>query len=146
MDSAVFAFQAVPPAAGRVDTPAPAPAPAQPSEKAPAPGPDAPPPGGGAFSLMMPLLLIGMLVFIFWSSRSQQKKQDQVVSALKKGDRVLTQSGLVGRLVETDARYAKLEIAPGVKVQVLKTSLTGRDADEASQKKEKSEPASEKKT
>jgi preprotein translocase subunit YajC len=145
LDFAVFAFQAVPPAAGRQDTTAPAPAPAQPAEKGTPPGPEGPPPGG-AFSLMFPLLLIGMLVFIFWSSRSQQKKQEQTVTSLKKGDRVLTQSGLVGRLVETDARYAKLEIAPGVKVQVLKSSLTGRDADEAPQKKEKAEPASEKKT
>jgi preprotein translocase subunit YajC len=144
LDFAVFAFQAVPPAAGRQDTPAPAPAPGQ-VEKAPPGGPEGPPPGGGAFSLMFPLLLVGMLVFIFWSSRSQQKKQEQAVGSLKKGDRVLTQSGLVGRLVETDARYAKLEIAPGVKIQVLKSSVTGRDADETPQKKEKSESASEKK-
>ena len=143
MDFAVFAFQAVPPAAGRQDTPAPAPAPG-PAQKGPPGGSDGPPPGGGAFSLMFPLLLVGMLVFIFWSSRSQQKKQEQAVSSLKKGDRVLTQSGLVGRLVETDARYAKLEIAPGVKVQVLKSSVTGRDADEPA--KEKAEPASEKKS
>lgn len=142
MDPAVFAFQAVPPAPGRQEAPAPAPH----TEKPPSGSEAPPPPGGGAFSLMFPLLLVGMLVFIFWSSRSQQKKQEQTVSSLKKGDRVLTQSGLVGRLVETDARYAKLEIAPGVKIQVLKTSLTGRDADEAPQKKEKSEPASEKKT
>jgi preprotein translocase subunit YajC len=149
LDFAVFAFQAVPPAAGRQDTPTPAPAPApgQAEKAPPGGGPEGPPPGGGAFSLMFPLLLVGMLVFIFWSSRSQQKKQEQAVAGLKKGDRVLTQSGLVGRLVETDARYAKLEIAPGVKVQVLKSSVTGRDADETPQKKEKGEPAaSEKKT
>jgi preprotein translocase subunit YajC len=149
LDFAVFAFQNVPPAAGRVDNPAPAPAPApgQASEKAPPAGPEAaPPPGGGLFSMMLPLVLIGTLFFIFWSSRSQQKKQEQAVADLKKGDRVLTQSGLVGRLVETDTRYAKLEIAPGVKVQVLRTSITGRDTDETPQKKEKSEPASEKKT
>ena len=93
---------------------------------------------------MFPLLLVGMLVFIFWSSRSQQKKQEQTVTSLKKGDRVLTQSGLVGRLIETDARYAKLEIAPGVKVQVLKSSLTGRDVEEVPQKK--AEPTPEKKS
>jgi preprotein translocase subunit YajC len=94
----------------------------------------------------MPLLLVGMLVFLFWSSRSQQKKQDTAISGLKKGDRVVTQSGLIGRLVEIEPRYAKLEIAPGVKVQVLRTSLSGRDADDASAKKEKSESSSEQKT
>ncbi len=92
--------------------------------------------------MLFPLLLVGMLVFIFWSSRSQQKKQDAAVADLKKGDRVITQSGLVGRLVDIEPRYAKLEIAPGVKVQILRTSLTGRDTDDG----KKDEPASEKKT
>ena len=62
-----------------------------------------------------------------WQSRSQQKKQAQAVAELKKGDRVATQSGLIGRLVEKDQRYAKLEIAPGIKVEVLLTSVLGRD-------------------
>ena len=88
--------------------------------------------------MLMPLLLVGMVVFLFLSSRSQQKKQDTAISQLKKGDRVVTQSGLVGRLVEIEPRYAKLEIAPGVKVQVLRTSLQGRDAEESSTKKAES--------
>ena len=97
--------------------------------------------------MLMPLLLVGMVVFLFLSSRSQQKKQDAAISQLKKGDRVVTQSGLVGRLVEIEPRYAKLEIAPGVKVQVLRTSLSGRDAEETSAKKDKGEsPASDQKT
>ncbi len=78
--------------------------------------------------MMLPfVLLIGMLGLLMWSSRSQQKKQAASVAALKKGDRVLTQSGLIGKLLETDTRYAKLELAPGVKVQVLKSSLLGVD-------------------
>ena len=95
--------------------------------------------------MLFPLLLVGMLVFIFWSNRSQQKKTEATISALKKGDRVVTQSGLVGRLVELEPRYAKVEIAPGVKVQILRSSLVGRDAEDAPQKKEKAEPVPEKK-
>jgi preprotein translocase subunit YajC len=97
--------------------------------------------------MMFPLLLVGMLVFIFWSSRSQQKKQEAAISGLKKGDRVVTQSGLIGRLVELEPKYVKVEIAPGVKVQMLRTSLVSRDADDTSDKtqKEKVEPASDKK-
>jgi preprotein translocase subunit YajC len=95
-------------------------------------------------AMLFPLLLVGMLIFIFWSNRSQQKKQEATISALKKGDKVVTQSGLVGRLVDLEPRYARLEIAPGVKIQVLRTSLSGRDADDAPQKKDKAEPAAEK--
>jgi preprotein translocase subunit YajC len=67
---------------------------------------------------------------MLWSSRSQQKKQAAALADLKKGDRVLTQSGLVGKLVEIGDRYAKVELAPGVKVEVLKSGLLGRDVGE----------------
>ena len=77
---------------------------------------------------MLPILIfIPLIFFLFWQTRSQQKKQEAAVSALKKGDRVLTQSGLVGRLLEMEPRYAKLELAPGVKVTVLRSSLAGKD-------------------
>jgi preprotein translocase subunit YajC len=85
---------------------------------------------------MMMLMFLPLILIMFWQGRSQQKKQDQLLASLKKGDRVVTQSGLVGRLAEVDNRYAKVEIAPGVKVTLLRTSITGRDADEAPKKEE----------
>lgn len=95
--------------------------------------------------MFMLLMFVPLILFLFWQSRSQQKKQEAAISALKKGDRIVTQSGLVGKLVEVDTRYAKVELAPGVKVQVLRTSLVGRDGeDSAKSTPEKSEP--EKKT
>jgi len=73
------------------------------------------------------LLLLPLLFLMFWSSRSQQKKQAAAISGLKKGDRVLTQAGLVGKLVDIGDRYAKVEVAPGVKVDILKSGLLGKD-------------------
>jgi preprotein translocase subunit YajC len=79
---------------------------------------------------MLPLLLMvaPMLLLLYFSSRSQQKKQAAAISGLKKGDRVLTEGGIVGKLVELGDRYAKLEISPGVKIEILKTRLAGVDA------------------
>ena len=140
MKFAAFAFQEVPPAPGRPAAPGNAPAPkaaeAAPSKPA-AEGGGAPPPSG--LSMMLPfVLLIGMLGLLMWSSRSQQKKQAASVAALKKGDRVLTQSGLIGKLLETDhALTPKLELAPGVKVQVLKSSLLGVDQGESAAAEDK---------
>jgi preprotein translocase subunit YajC len=74
---------------------------------------------------------------MLFSSRSQQKKQQAAVAALKKGDRVLTQSGLVGKLVEVGDRYAKIEIAPGVKVDIVKSGLLGKDNPETAAAVEK---------
>lgn len=90
-----------------------------------------PPPGGGFAMLIMPLLLVAMLVFMWWTSKSQQKKQTQMLNDLKKGDRVITQSGLLGKLVERADRVATIEIASGVKVKVLSSSLLGKDTTDA---------------
>jgi preprotein translocase subunit YajC len=79
----------------------------------------------------MMLMFVPLILVMVWQSRSQAKKQEQAVAGLKKGDRVVTQSGLVGRLAEVDNRYAKVEIAPGVKVTMLRTSLTGRDTEDS---------------
>jgi preprotein translocase subunit YajC len=99
-----------------------------------APPPGAEPGSSGApsgFSLITPLLiLIPFIVILFLQSRSQTKKQEAAISSLKKGDRVLTQSGLVGRLLSIEGRYAKLELPPsGTKVTILRTALAGRDTE-----------------
>lgn len=118
MNFGVFAFQAVPDAPKLEAT-------------HPAPAPDAgaaPPSGLGLFTPL--LILIPFILILFFQSRSQQKKQEANVSGLKKGDRVLTQSGLVGRLISIDGRYARLELPPsGTKVTILKSGLLGRDTE-----------------
>jgi preprotein translocase subunit YajC len=75
----------------------------------------------------MLLMMVPLFLLMWWMGRSQQKRQEKALSALKKGDKVLTQSGLVGKLLEVGDRYAKVELAPGVKVELLKTSLLGKD-------------------
>ncbi|HTM46462.1 MAG TPA: preprotein translocase subunit YajC [Polyangiaceae bacterium] len=121
--AAVLAFQAVPASSpepqgqsqGQVTQPA-APVPAQPQ--------------GSMIGGLLPLLIfVPLIALLFWQSRSQQKKQAAVVAGLKKGDKVVTQSGIVGRLQEIEGRYARIEVAPGVKLQILSSSLVGRDAD-----------------
>lgn len=97
--------------------------------QAPAEGAGAPP--GGVFGALFPLLLVvPMILVMFFMSRSEQKKQKELQDKLKVGDRVVTQSGLVGKLIEKGERYVKLEIAPGVKVQMLRTVVSGLDSGE----------------
>ncbi len=84
--------------------------------------------------LLMFVPLIGMML---WSSRSQKKQQEKVLADLKKGDSVLLQSGIRGKLAELGDRFAKVEIAPGTKIEVLKTSILGKDTAEAAAQMEK---------
>jgi preprotein translocase subunit YajC len=123
--------QNVPPPPGGVTVPSQGPPPAS----APAsPG------GGGSSMVLMLMFLLPFILFMFFSNRSTTKKQKDMESKLKKGDRVVTNSGLVGKLVDPiEGRHARIEIAPGVKVQVLRSSIAGLDVEDAP--KAKDEPA-----
>ncbi|MDW8249262.1 MAG: preprotein translocase subunit YajC [Myxococcales bacterium] len=123
-------LQAIPPSPRHGDGPAPA---------VPAPGAaPAPPPGGMLGALFPLLLLVPMIALMWYSNRSQQKRQKELEEKLKVGDRVLTQSGLVGKLVEKGEKYIRIELAPGVRAQMLRSSVVGLDGgDEAPKKEEK---------
>ena len=89
----------------------------------------------------MLVAFVPAIALMMFSGRSNAKKQKELESKLKKGDRVVTQSGLVGKLAEPiEGRHARLEIAPGVKVQILRTSITGLDTEEPVKAKDKDEP------
>ena len=113
---------------------------AVPSQAPPPAGAPPPGPGGGGSMLLMLMAFLPVIFFMFFSQRSTQKKQKEMESKLKKGDRIVTQAGLVGKLVDpVEGRHAKIEIAPGVKVTILRSSIAGLDAEETT--KTKDEPA-----
>ena len=120
----VFAFQAVP------DSPHPGSAPSSGTGQ-PAPPGDGGAPPPSSLGLFTPLLiLLPFILILFFQSRSQTKKQEANIAGLKKGDRVITQSGLIGRLVSIEGRYAELELLPSrTKVTILRTGLLGRHAE-----------------
>jgi preprotein translocase subunit YajC len=80
------------------------------------------PPPPNMWVWLMPMLVV-MAVMLFMN-RNQRKKDAEVRSKLKKGDRVVSQSGLIGELIEMDDRLAKVKIAPGCNVQMLVSSVS----------------------
>ena len=88
---------------------------------------------------MLPMLLmvVPLILLMVFTSRSASKKQSKLLATLQKGDRVVTQGGFVGKLVELGDRYAKVELAPGVKVDILKSGLLGKDDAETAASLEK---------
>ena len=84
----------------------------------------APPPGGGLMGLV-PLLLIFVL-FYFLLIRPQAKRakeHKQMVESLAKGDEVVTNGGIVGRITDLDENFLRVEIAEGVTVQVQRQAV-----------------------
>ena len=77
-------------------------------------------PMAGLGSLLFPILL---MVFFLWMTRSQSKKQKDLETGLKPGDRVVTRAGMVGKLTKVTATTVELEVAPGVQATFLKSSI-----------------------
>ena len=73
------------------------------------------------------LPIIGM-VLIFWlliiRPQMQKQKQHQArIAAVKKGDQVVTAGGLLGKVIKVDDQYAEIEIAQGVRVKAVKSTI-----------------------
>ena len=78
--------------------------------------------------LMTFLPLIGLfVVFYFLMIRPQMKRQKEaraMVAALAKGDEVVTNGGIAGRIEEVGDSFLTIEIAPSVKVKVQKGAVS----------------------
>jgi preprotein translocase subunit YajC len=67
------------------------------------------------------------LIFWFLILRPQQqrvKAHRAMIDAVKKGDGVVTGGGIVGKVTKVDADTVEVEIASGVKIKVVKGTLT----------------------
>ncbi|MBW2522554.1 MAG: preprotein translocase subunit YajC [Deltaproteobacteria bacterium] len=76
-------------------------------------------------ALVLPFLLLFGLLFLM--NRGEKKKRAALESKLKRGDRVITRSGIKGKLVEVSDAAVKVEIAPGVNVMMVKAAVEGLD-------------------
>lgn len=99
--------------------------------------------GGGGITLLIPLILIvGMIWFMSRTQRKQREKQAQTVAALAPGTKVITTSGMVGIVEETDDEYVTLEISDGVLIQVVKAAI-GRIIPDEDVTADEAEPATD---
>jgi preprotein translocase subunit YajC len=85
-------------------------------------------PGGAAGGLIsfVPILLI-FLIMYFLMIRPQQKKVKEhkaMVEALRRGDQVVTSGGLIGKVTKVTDAELEVEIAPNVKVKVVRGTIT----------------------
>lgn len=83
--------------------------------------------GGNMIQSLMPIFII-IALFWFIILRPQQKKakeQQALLSALKKGDQVVTSSGIYGRITGITDSILTLEIAPKVKIRINRSQIAG---------------------
>ena len=79
----------------------------------------------GSIGSMLPLILM-FVVLWFLMIRPQMKKAKEhkaLIAALARGDEVVTQGGLVGRITKVGESYVSVEIAEGTAVVIQKPSI-----------------------
>ena len=85
------------------------------------------PSGAAAFMVnIFPLLLI-FIIFYFLLIRPQQrqvKRHREMVQGVKPRDTAITSGGLIGKVTKVDENEVELEIAPNVRVRVVKSMLS----------------------
>ncbi|NYH96557.1 preprotein translocase subunit YajC [Novosphingobium marinum] len=79
-----------------------------------------------AWLQFLPLVAMG-LIFWFLILRPQMRRQKEhqaKIGAMRKGDQVVTGGGLVGKVVKVDEHYADIELAQGMRVKAVKSTIS----------------------
>jgi preprotein translocase subunit YajC len=82
--------------------------------------------GSDFFIQIMPFLLIFVIMY-FLIIRPQQKRlkdHREMVSALRRGDTVVTGGGLIGKVTKVDDAELQVELTQGMKVKVVRSTIT----------------------
>ena len=80
--------------------------------------------GGGGFEFIF--LIIMFVVFYFLLIRPQQKRAKehrQLVENLGKGDEVVTNGGLLGKITKVDDSFVTVEVAEGTQVRIQRGAV-----------------------
>ena len=93
--------------------------------EAPAMAAGGPQQGGG----LEPLIMLGLLFVLFYfllirPQAKRAKEHKQMVESLSKGDEVVTNGGILGRISEIDDSFLTLEIASGTEVKLQRNAIT----------------------
>jgi len=79
------------------------------------------------FVQILPILAIGLVFYflVIAPANKQRRKTQEMLSSLKKGDRVMTTGGIYGTIQSVEADVVILKIAENVKVKVSRSAVSG---------------------
>ena len=95
-----------------------------------------PQPAGGGMGMMVPMLLI-LAIFYFMMIRPQQRKEKErrkMIEELRAGAKIVFAGGLMGTIQEATEKTFKVELCPGVTVEIARSCVSGVVAEEEQKK------------
>jgi preprotein translocase subunit YajC len=82
---------------------------------------------GAIIAQVLPILAIGLVFYfiVIAPANKQRRKTQDMLSSLKKGDRVVTTGGIYGTIQGVEAEVVYLKISENVKVKVARSAVSG---------------------
>ncbi len=86
---------------------------------------------GNPFFILLPLIVI-MYLIVFRPQQQQRKRTQEMQSALKTGDKVITGSGIYGTVsgIDGDSVIMKISSEPQVKIRIARVAIAQVEAPE----------------
>lgn len=93
------------------------------------------------FQFLPFILIFGIFyLLLIMPMRKRQKKHQELLTKLSKGDRVVTTGGIFGTVIEAEGEVLTVRIAENVKIQVARTAVAGLAKDAGTVDLNPSEP------
>ena len=85
------------------------------------------------FQALLPLIIVFGIFYLmlFLPMRRRQKKHQELLSKLARGDRVVTNGGIFGTVVSVEGDTIVLRVAENVKLQIARSAVAGLAKDAA---------------
>ncbi len=83
-------------------------------------------PQGGGFASFIPLIIL-IVVFYFLLIRPQQqrvKEHTKMINALQKGDEIVTNGGLLGRITDMGENFIQIQVAQNTEVKIQRQAIS----------------------
>lgn len=81
----------------------------------------------------VPMILIFVVFYVIWflPLKKKQKALDEVLANLTKGDKVITNGGIYGKVIKAEGEVVVLELADNVRVRVTRRAIGGLEQESA---------------
>src|SRR5437867_11256037 len=94
--------------------------------------------GNSTAAFLIQVLPIAAIFLVFYflvigPANKQKRKTQDMLSSLKKGDRVVTSGGIYGTVQSVEPEVVYLKISDNVKVKVARSAITGVQTGESEQ-------------
>ena len=78
------------------------------------------------FISVLPFVLIFVIMYflIIRPQRTQLKKRQEMLAAVRRGDTVVTGGGLIGKVTKVDENEVEIDLGGGTKVTALRSTLS----------------------